>query len=232
LPRSYLLPIVLMLAAFASLIWRQHATETSVALNRISAEALALVRGPLLVDRQRLRIDLPRPEIQTGISLPVIAPTAVDFPSTARTENAEKPAPVPLSAAIPQLPAPAAQPPVAASAPESAALPLPKKSVSPLHVVPPEYPQSAMSAGIEGEVALEYQVDASGNVAQIRVISAHPAGVFEAAAKAALRAWRFPAASGNEKHTQNFAFTLHGRNRTEEQCQAPTGSLICRHPGE
>jgi protein TonB len=93
------------------------------------------------------------------------------------------------------------------------------------------YPAQAMIAGIEGAVELEYRIGANGSVGQIRVIRARPTGIFDEAAKTALRGWQFPAQSGGELHRQNFAFTLHGQSKAEEQCQAPTGSLICRKPG-
>jgi TonB family protein len=87
-----------------------------------------------------------------------------------------------------------------------------------------------MIAGIEGAVELEYAIKADGSVGQIRVVHARPANVFEDAAKTALRGWLFPASKAGDKRTQNFAFSLHGSSHTEDPCQAPTGSLICRRP--
>ena len=87
-----------------------------------------------------------------------------------------------------------------------------------------------MVAGVEGSVTLQYQIEADGSVGKIRVVSARPAGVFDEAAKTALHGWLFPAASAGEQRVQNFAFTLHSKNRPDEQCSTPTGSLICRRP--
>jgi protein TonB len=114
--------------------------------------------------------------------------------------------------------------------PEAAAETKGVSKASPLHVVPPAYPSQAMVAGIEGAVELEYVIKADGSVGQIRILQARPSNVFDEAAKAALRGWLFPTSSAGEKRTQNFAFSLHGSSHTEEQCKAPTGSLICRHP--
>jgi protein TonB len=238
-----MLPIVFMLAAFATLIWRQqHPAETSAVLNRISTEALALISGgPLLVERQLLAIDLPRPEIQPRVSMAAIhiaTPTATVAPNPVRAEHAENSAAAPVSMPRGQSPPtvatnlPQPSPPIVAAVPEPIVPPSNAEKLAPLHVVPPVYPPHAMSSGVEGAVELEYQVDAGGNVAQIRVVSAHPSGVFEAAAKAALSAWRFPASGGGKKQIQNFAFSLHGRSRLEEQCQTVTGTLICRRPGD
>jgi hypothetical protein len=66
----------------------------------------------------------------------------------------------------------------------------------------------------------------------MRVLHAQPAGLFEEAAKAALGAWRFPASTAGQARTQNFAFTLHGKAGADDKCQSPTGTLICRHPGD
>jgi TonB family protein len=102
----------------------------------------------------------------------------------------------------------------------------------PLQIVPPAYPPRAMAAGIEGSVELSYRIGADGGVSQVRVLSAQPAGLFEDAAKAALVAWRFPASAAGQVRTQNFAFTLHGKAGADDKCQSPTGTLICRHPGD
>jgi hypothetical protein len=56
--------------------------------------------------------------------------------------------------------------------------------------------------------------------------------MFEDAAKAALGAWRFPASAAGQVRTQNFAFTLRGKLAADDKCQSPTGTLICRHPGD
>ena len=234
LPRSYALPIALVLIAFAALVWRpQHRPEAAAVLQRISAQALALVSGnPWLVQSPALAIALPVPEIQPvrRSALRLAPPTAAVAAAPSR-DVVEPVAPLPVSApAVPApLPARDIAPPIAVA--EAPALHVAEKS-SPLHVVPPAYPPSAMSAGTEGAVELEYLIDGGGYVRQIRVLRAHPVGVFDAAAKAALSAWRFPASGSEEKRTQNFAFTLHGQSRAEEQCQVLTGTLICRRPGD
>jgi protein TonB len=105
----------------------------------------------------------------------------------------------------------------------------PTVSLSPLHIVQPVYPPRAMESGIEGKVQLEFSVGDDGKVSNIRTVSSSPPNVFDAAAQAALSQWRFePGTSG--RHKQNFAFTLH--NRGGEKCQQPTGTMICRYPGE
>lgn len=57
--------------------------------------------------------------------------------------------------------------------------------------VEPDYPRIARDAGIEGWVDLEFVVRADGSVGDVRVLTAQPAGTFDAAAIAALSRWRF-----------------------------------------
>ena len=61
------------------------------------------------------------------------------------------------------------------------------------------YPETALSAGIEGLVVVRYDVTVEGRVANAAVERAEPSGVFEVAALAAVRSWRFkPAAQGRQ----------------------------------
>lgn len=55
----------------------------------------------------------------------------------------------------------------------------------------PVYPPAAKEAGMEGEVTVVYTVTASGEVEDIRVLEADPAEIFDDAALAAVRTWRY-----------------------------------------
>lgn len=63
----------------------------------------------------------------------------------------------------------------------------------PLSRVNPRYPRKALRRGLEGEVVLEFTVDANGDVVEdsIKVISATPEGVFDSTSMRALSRWRF-----------------------------------------
>ncbi|WP_036591812.1 energy transducer TonB [Oceanospirillum maris] len=63
----------------------------------------------------------------------------------------------------------------------------------PLSRVNPRYPRKAIRRGLEGEVLLEFTVDANGDVVtdSIKIISATPEGVFDRASVRALARWRF-----------------------------------------
>ena len=55
----------------------------------------------------------------------------------------------------------------------------------------PAYPPAAKAAGIEGYVIVRYDVNAAGAVENASVVEGAPAGVFDAAALASVRRWRF-----------------------------------------
>ena len=58
----------------------------------------------------------------------------------------------------------------------------------------PLYPEAARADGIEGWVKLEYDISIDGRVENLRVLESSPAGVFDAAAMAAVAQWRYRAA--------------------------------------
>ena len=55
----------------------------------------------------------------------------------------------------------------------------------------PSYPAAAKADGIEGAVVVRYGVAVDGRVVNARVESATPEGIFEEAALAAVRSWRY-----------------------------------------
>lgn len=63
--------------------------------------------------------------------------------------------------------------------------------VVPLVRVKPTYPARAASRHIEGWVKIEFTVSAAGSVANARVIGASPPGIFDEAALAAIKQWKF-----------------------------------------
>lgn len=64
-------------------------------------------------------------------------------------------------------------------------------SLERVRYVAPEYPPSALERGIGGWVDLEFTVTANGSTADVTVLGAEPAGVFEQAAIQAVRRWRY-----------------------------------------
>lgn len=87
----------------------------------------------------------------------------------------------------------------------------------------PDYPLEARISGIQGYVKLIYDVTVEGEVVNVRVLAANPVGVFDEAAVAALKRWRFspaktgdrPAASKNQVSTLTFELeTANGYDRS------------------
>jgi TonB family protein len=61
------------------------------------------------------------------------------------------------------------------------------------------YPDDAHQRRIEGFVKVAYDVTVDGTVTNARVVESDPPGLFDAAALAAVRSWRFHAAVRNGK---------------------------------
>ncbi|MFC1544371.1 energy transducer TonB, partial [Gemmatimonadota bacterium] len=60
-----------------------------------------------------------------------------------------------------------------------------------IHRVSPRYPEIARNAGVVGRVILQIVVDETGKVIEAVPVVAEPPGIFEEAAIAAIRQWRF-----------------------------------------
>jgi protein TonB len=65
------------------------------------------------------------------------------------------------------------------------------RDVVPLVRVDPEYPPRARQQGVEGYVDVEFTISPAGTVQDPRVLEAQPAYVFDRAALAAIRRWRY-----------------------------------------
>lgn len=63
--------------------------------------------------------------------------------------------------------------------------------VVPLVRIPPRYPRMASRRNIEGSVRVAFTITKDGRVANPRVLSANPPGVFEKAALKAIKKWKF-----------------------------------------
>lgn len=61
----------------------------------------------------------------------------------------------------------------------------------PLQRTPPDYPVRARAKGLEGSVDLSIRIGEDGSVRDVQVLASDPAGVFDEAARDAVRTWRF-----------------------------------------
>jgi protein TonB len=60
-----------------------------------------------------------------------------------------------------------------------------------VYSVDPEFPEIAREQDLTGFVDLEFLVHADGSVSDVTVLRAHPVGVFEKSAVAAIQQWRY-----------------------------------------
>lgn len=84
------------------------------------------------------------------------------------------------------------------------------------------HPAQAKADGVEGTVIVRYDVDIDGAVVNARVVGSEPAGVFDAAALAAVRSWRFnaPMVNGEKRMAKNLEsrviFKLSGADEYDQ----------------
>jgi TonB family protein len=93
-------------------------------------------------------------------------------------------------------------------------------TLQPLIRVEPEYP--ARAHGQSGFVELAFDVDEHGMVENARVTRAQPKGVFDAAALAALKRWRYPAQSGRQPVSLTTRIDFRPANAAPPQAAAST----------
>lgn len=79
-----------------------------------------------------------------------------------------------------------------------------------LIAIDPKYPPAALEDGIEGYVDVRFSVSPTGTVLNPEVVTAEPAGVFDAAAIAAVSRWRYsrPTESQRPQLTERIVFDL------------------------
>ncbi|GGY42672.1 energy transducer TonB [Parvularcula lutaonensis] len=79
-----------------------------------------------------------------------------------------------------------------------------------IKAVPPEYPRAAERREMEGAVIVSIDVDGSGKVSNVTVLSAEPAGIFDSAAVAAVKRWKFEAGKPTTGIKKKIAFQMQG----------------------
>jgi protein TonB len=55
----------------------------------------------------------------------------------------------------------------------------------------PEYPQAAAAKGVEGFVEVRFNVSTQGTVSDVTIVQSQPAEIFDRAAIAAVRRWKY-----------------------------------------
>ena len=131
--------------------------------------------------------------MKEALAKPVPAPTPAPEAASAPASGAA-PVPTPVAAPAPKLPAtaaPEAQAPAPQGAPAHANNIVSAATLERLRYVAPEYPGRARASGTTGWVDLAFDVEADGSVTHVAVLGSDPKDVFDAAAVAALRRWRY-----------------------------------------
>ncbi|OWQ56887.1 energy transducer TonB [Stenotrophomonas maltophilia] len=134
--------------------------------------------------------------------------TIVDAPPPpVKNLSPPKPSPVPPPPQAPVVDVPEPRPSDIVTPPSPPAPPAPATSIeasvdiSSKAMNPPRYPPAAFRAGIQGEVILIIDVDASGNVTNVTVEKSSRNRDLDRAAMEAARKWRFNAAESGGKKT-------------------------------
>lgn len=72
----------------------------------------------------------------------------------------------------------------------------------------PEFPRAAQRREIEGHVVVRYNVTADGAIADVEVVEASPAGIFERSVMRALESWQYASGPGAEGVERRFDFNF------------------------
>ena len=195
------------------------------------ASEQALARGELIESQRLLalleRVDATAPalpRLREGLRLVELAKEASDEAAAVAATDAarmaaeaairtvepkvEKSTAIVEAAPVVRPPPPVVEPPKPRAAPaeiaatagpsaDAASRPLPRL----VSDAAPRYPLTALNRKIEGNVRVSFTIQADGRVAGATVVSATPADIFDAAALAAVKRWRFEA-TGQSINTQ------------------------------
>lgn len=172
----------------------QEAADREAALVKETAEKQRAELAKEAASVERLAKRPPAaaaPDVQRPV--PVTPPVVRE----ALLPRAEPSAPTALAASAPATPAPVATPRASARA-------LPRL----LQDEAPRYPLAAMNRKLEGQVEVEFTITPDGRVANPRVVSAEPAGVFDRAALTAASRWRFESTGATASTSRTLTFRL------------------------
>lgn len=85
-----------------------------------------------------------------------------------------------------------------------------------LATVNPAYPARALALHVEGRVRVKFDVDASGAVDNIEIVSAEPRGMFDREVRNAIRRWRYAPGHPAQGQSYNIIFRIDGSSSIEQ----------------
>lgn len=232
---------VLLVAVTFQLHWTRQIMERGLDASTQQWQALTTgMKLPLVATGAGWRVANLTPGTLGIIRVPVVPVPAstlatMSLPAAVRLPS---PSPWPVSDLRPTQGASLAMGRVALSSPT------PISIRAPIRMRQPVYPAAALIRGIQGQVVLQFGLTADGEVRNLQVVSATPAGVFDQAAIDAIQGWRYAppdANTGSLRYRQTIAFTLEGAPpdtaaargiHARGDCRVVTGTHICRWPDE
>jgi len=214
----------------------QQAINVSLVAPEVQPE-LSAKSAPTMPQPESTPIETPQPQVeQPPVDKPVAIPVEKPKPKPIKKVvhkpvHHEKPKPVvhkPVEKPVEQKAPPVEDNPFNQqnTQPQSRAQTAPQKSNDQqksisegkpqrIATVNPAYPARALALHVEGRVRVKFDVDSSGAVDNIEIVSADPRGMFEREVRQAIKRWRYAPGHPAQGQAFNIIFRIDGGSTVE-----------------